>query len=223
MLVSQFFTRTNNVLRGIEDDVPISGTDEYAYWLDTLNRKKDELYRDIKKWSNIYQVLEVGTITASNAPEYELAEEFLAPANNVYVLTVDGNRTEYEIIKPQEVNPNKQQVYIAGGNPQILYFTQPILADSNIVDGTLYIPGYFMPDDMISANDELPFSDPNWAVMAVASEIAFNDLTYEDKAPDLNSKANALYAQMVKLNRRGTYDNPRVTPTNVRRITSPGR
>ncbi len=54
--------------------------------------------------------------------------------------------------------------------------------------------------------------------MAVASEIAFNDITYEDKASDLNAKANALYRQMVSDERKGTYNNPIQTPVNVYRI-----
>lgn len=223
MLVSELITRVNYVLRGIDDDAPTEGTAEYNYWLDTYNRKKDELYRDVTKlWSSSYAVLEVGSITASETPSFELEAEFLAPANYAYIIDAEDHRTEYEIIKPQELNINKQQIYIAG-NPQTLYFSQEIQSDAQIIDGTLYLPGYFMPDDVTASGEEILIDDPNWAVMAVAAEIAFNDLTFEDKYPDLNNKANALYIQMVKRNRRGTYGSPRVSPYNVRKIRSPER
>ena len=46
MTLTDAITRLNYILRGTDDDAPTSGTDEYTYWLDTLNRKKNELYND---------------------------------------------------------------------------------------------------------------------------------------------------------------------------------
>ena len=76
---------------------------------------------------------------------------------------------------------------------------------------------------MTSDSDTLPFPDPYWGVLAAASEIAFNDIIYETKAPDLNEKANSRYRQMMARNRRGTYNNPRRIPRNMPRIRSPQR
>ena len=75
-----------------------------------------------------------------------------------------------------------------------------------------------MPADVSLETDELPLPDPYWGVMAVAAEVAFGDITYEDRSEGLNTKANNLYMQMVRNNRRGTYNNPKKAPVNVYHI-----
>jgi hypothetical protein len=79
-----------------------------------------------------------------------------------------------------------------------------------------------MPADVsISDGDaEVPFLDPYYGVMIVASELAFNDITYEDKANDLAGKAQFLYQQMVRKNRKNTYGTRRPIPTSSYRIRS---
>lgn len=224
MLVKEAISKINYALRGIDDDAPVVGSDEYTYWLSTLNRKKDELYQDVSQnWSNTYEVRSIGTVSASAEPSFDLDDDFLAPSDLVYIIDSDGQRREYTIIHPDERSTNRREVFIAGRNPKVLYFTGEIVAGDSVVGGTLYAPGYYLPEDMVSENDELPFPDSNWGVMATAHEIAFNDIIYETKAPDLNDKANALWKQMTNMNRRGTYNNPRRAPTNVYRIRSPQR
>lgn len=68
MLVSDFVSKVNYALRGTDDDAPTEGTDEYLYWLDIFNRKKDELYLDPKNWSAIYNQTapnELGTVATA--------------------------------------------------------------------------------------------------------------------------------------------------------------
>ncbi len=285
MLVSEFIDRVNYVLRATEDDAPTESSDEWTYWIDTLNRKKDELFEDVtKQWrfsfketapnepgtvatsatttltgtsTNFtdYQVGDkltvsgetertIATITsdtvltvtvafsntasgktfthksiiASADQSYSLHRNFLAPSDSAYVTDTSSNRLYFEIIQPQERDYYTQQVYISGDQPQVLTFTSTIESTDSLVGGTLTVPGYYMPDDVDANSDSVPLPDPDWGVMAVASEIAFNDITYEDKAPDLQVKANALFSQMVARNRRGTYRNPRKSAYNVRRI-----
>lgn len=211
--------KTSYALRGLDDDAPVSGSDEYNYWLDILNRKKDELYYDVtKNWSTSYDVRSLGFITVSSAPTYDVDDGFLAPSDTAYVIKTDGTRTDYEFIKPNERSTRVRSVFLANQNPVNLYFSNPIVTGEDIIGGTLYLPGYYLPADLTVDADELPFPDPNWAVAAVASEIAFADITYEDRAEALNAKANMLYSLMVKRNRRGTFKNPRTTPTVVRPI-----
>lgn len=219
MTLAQAITRISYALRGLDDDAPVSGSDEYAYWLDTLNRKKDELYQDVtKRWSITYEVRSLGTITANAAPSFELDDDFLAASDSAYIITTDDQRVDVFFSKPEERDTRIRQVFIAGGDPEVLYFTSPIVAGDSIIGGTLYLPAYWMPADLAAAGDTLPFPDPNWGVMATAAEIAFNDIIYEDKASDLNEKANALMRTMAQKNRRGTYGNSRITPTSVKRI-----
>ena len=78
------------------------------------------------------------------------------------------------------------------------------------------IPGFYRPANITAAADLLPFDDFNWGIVATAAELAFADIVYEDKAADLNGKANALYRAMSNNNRSGTYGNTRIIPRRPR-------
>ena len=158
------------------------------------------------------------TSIVDDAQSYSLHRKFLYPSDQVYVTKTDGNRTYLDVIKPQERSENKQDVFISGMNPLQLTFTSTISSTDSMIGGTLTVPGFYLPDDVSAETDELPIPDPNWAVMSVASEVAFNDVVYEEKSADLNEKANALYRAMTMKNRAGTHRNSRNIPTNVYRI-----
>lgn len=229
MTLTQFYTRTSHLLRGIDEDPPTHGDDEAIYFLDTLNRVKDDLYQDTEKnWRNTYEVRSIGTITASAAPVYSLPTDFLALSGNenstagagggVYIIKTDGNRVDVNVIKPEERDSVNRAAFIAGSSPEKLYFTTPIVAGEDIIGGTLYAPAYFMPADLSAEADVLPFLNPNWACTAVAAEVAFNDITFEDKAPDLNVKANDLYKKMLKRNKGQLHNAPQRVKYNVKPI-----
>lgn len=216
---TDFLQATNDVLRGTDDDPPVIGTDEASYWLRTASRLRRNLYRNAHyNLESSYQVLDLGTISASVAPAFDLDENFIGAANTAYVIGTDGHRTDFDIVKPQAKNQYIQQVFIAGLDPNVLYFSNEILAADNIIGGTLYLPSYVLPDDIgtTSGNTTITVDDTDWLVIATAAKIAFGDITYEDKVADLNAEANSLYAVMIKNNNRGTYGNPRVTPTNLK-------
>ncbi len=224
MLVSEFLTHVNYALRGIEDDAPAIGTDEASYWIATLNRKKNELYQNSKVlFDETWSVESLGSITADTEPTFNTDTDLIAPSDYVYAIDSNGQKKYFDIIKPRERPTTGRQFYLAGMNPKVLYCTNEIEATDDLVGGTLYLPGYYMPANVSSGTDPVPLPDPYWGVLSVASEIAFGDITYEDRAEGLNAKANNLYMQMVRNNRRGTYNNPRKTPTNVYRIPNTER
>jgi hypothetical protein len=221
MTLTTFMQQVSYAFRALEDDAPGLGTPDWIYWTSILNLKKDELYRDVsKQFPETYQVLNLGTITASAAPSFDLDDNFLSASDTAYVIDTAGTRYEFDIIKAQERDPNKQQVFISGLDPKTLYFTKAIAANAGYVGGTLFLPAYIMPDDVSATNGSatIPLPNPYWGVYAVAGEVAANDLSYEDKAPDLNAKANNLFNMMVKQNIRGTFANPRKSRTNVIKI-----
>lgn len=224
MLVSEAISGINYALRGLDDDAPMAGTDEWNQWLHVLNQKKDELYRDVSTaWNESYEVRSLGTVTASATPSYNIPTDFLGAAGNgdgvgAYVVTTDGQRVNLLLVKPQEASSSARQVYISGRNPQTLTFTTEIEATENIVGGTLYLTGYFMPADMTSENDVVPLPNPQWGVFAAAGEIAFSDIIYENKATDINAKANNLYGMMKTANMRGISGAPRKMPYSIQRL-----
>lgn len=217
MVLSELIVRINDAFRGDETS-PVAGTDEYAYWLRTANRKVSEWARDTKQnWRSNFDIVEAGTI-AVGTQAYDLDDTLLQPSDYVIVTPTTGVDIRYTLASPQERERYTNSAYVSGRDPQILTFYDDILTGNQIVGGTLKVPGYYLPDTMAIASDVVPVDDPNWLVLATASELAFNDITYEDKYVDLNTKANALYAQMVSANRKGSSGYPRQARTAVRRI-----
>jgi hypothetical protein len=286
--LTDFITKTSYALRGIDDDIPSDGDEEWIYWLSILNRKKDEWALDTKqRWSSTFKVTapnEPGTVattgttaltgTSTNFTDYQVGDtilvsgetsrtiatitsdtvltvsvafsntasaktfthtsviavsdeayslhrSFIHPSDRCFVTKTDGNKVFFNTTPPQARDDLIQEVYISGVNPKVLTFSDDINTGDQLIGGTLTIPGYYIPSDISDADDVLPFPDPNWAVLAVASEVAFNDVVYENKAADLNEKANALYRQMAMQNRSQVYGQSRKIPYNIKRIRSP--
>lgn len=219
MTVAQWLTATNYALRSTDDDTPDITSDDGVYWLNTLNRKINELYRNSRVlFDSTWEVKSLGAITATATPTFNCDATLIAPSDHIFAVDSNSKKVYYPLIKPRERATTGRQFYLSGVNPQVLTCTNEITADEDIVGGTLYLPGYYMPADLTDATDDIPVPDPYWCVMAVAAEIAFNDITYEDKAEGLNTKANNLYMQMVRANRRGTYGDPKTIPYSTYRI-----
>jgi len=157
------------------------------------------------------------SIIATAVQSYSLHRRLLNASDKVLV-TTSTEDIEYVIGKAQERDRYLNEAYISGRNPKVLTFYTDIESTDNAVGGTLKVPGYYLPVDMTALTDIVSVDDPYWLVYSVASELAFNDITYSDKSPDLNAKANNLFSMMVTANRRGTSNNPRVANTNVVRI-----
>lgn len=159
------------------------------------------------------------TIIVTGVQSYSVHRNLLNPSD-VAIVTTTTQDIHYMIGKPQERSRFLNEVYLSGRQPQLLTFYDTISATSNsqLIGATLKLPGYFVPNDLTALTDIIPVDDEYWLVYAVAGELAFNDITYSDKAPDLNAKANNLYSGMVVANRKGTNNYPRQARTNVNRI-----
>jgi len=160
------------------------------------------------------------TIIKSGVQTYSLHRNFQNPSDKVTITTTSNDEISFMIGKPQERERYTPEVYISGLNPMTITFVDTIDAtyNSDWIGGTLKVPGYYAPKDMSASTDIIPVDDPYWLVYSTASELAFNDLTYESKAVDLNAKANNLYSGMISNNRKGTNNYPRIARTNVNRI-----
>lgn len=216
MRVSDFFIQVNGAYRGTDDDAPVTGTPDHDLWLATLNRKLGEAYRD-ELWGSNFEVRDIGTVVAGTQ-SYDLDDDVLAPSDTVTVTTTTDQTITYTLVEPQERGNVTKSVYVSGHDPQTLTFYDEITSTDPAVAGTISMAGYWIPDSLTSANQDLVIDDPWWAVYAVAAELASNELTYEDKAGDLFGKANERWKRMVALNRRGTSGNPRKARTSVTRI-----
>ena len=220
--MSEALNKISHALRGIDDEAPTFGDEEAIYWLSVLNSKKDEYAQDIKqRWADTFDVRTLSATIASDTQEYDLDADFMAPSDEVYIDDTTGERSYFTVRKPQQRSRfGHSEVYIRSNNPKKLVFTRNIDATSSFIGGNIIVPGYYRPEDMTAEDDVLPFSDPNWAVMAAAAEIAFNDVVYETKAADLTEKANDLYRKMAQANRALTYANGRRAAYNTQNFKS---
>lgn len=217
MILTELFTQVNTAFRGSDDDAPTSGTD-FTLWLNTVNRKQNEWSTDsTQNWRSLFFTDTLTPVITLATQTYNLPTNFVSASDRVAV-TLAGVVTYFTIIHPQETAYTQNCVYISGSNPQKLTFVDPIIATTGYLGGTITINGYHALADLTTGTDTILVNDPYWLVYAVASELSFNDQTYSDKAADLNAKANNLYQKMVRNNRRGTFSNPRITPTAVNRI-----
>lgn len=226
MQVDTLFSHINSAYRGSDDNQPVEGTDDYSLWINTTNRKQREAATDGKQTrASNWVSTSLGTLSAGSNV-FDLDSQFLIPDSFVLVTPVGETAREYIIVKPGENRNfiNQKATYISGFDPSTLTFIDNIdAADTLLIGADVTIQGYTIPDDVASDTDTVTVDDPYWLVMAVATELAFNDLQYSDKAPDLQAKANELYKQMNSNNRRGTYGQPRIAKTTVNRIRGVGR
>lgn len=216
MTLAQLFDHINFAYRGTDDDAPAVNTPDWTLWLGTTNRKLGE-YCQSEKWVSQFAISPIGTVSAG-VQSYDLDDTIILPADKVIITTLDNHKVDYRLVKPQERDRYSHSAYISGIDPQVLTFVDTIVASSQIVGGTINVAGYYKPDDLAKPGDPVLVDDPYWLALAVASELAFNDITYVAKADDLVAKANNLWSQMVASNRAGTGDNPRRARTRVRRL-----
>lgn len=220
MNITTLFSQINQSFRGSDDDPPTAGTD-FNNWLIATNRKKDEWARDGKHtWRSLFAVNSVGTVS-SGSQSYDLDTNFLVASDKVTVTTLTGSVVDYVVGEPQERDRYQKSCYISGTDPQTLTFNDQFSSTDSVIGGTIKVAGYYIPDDYTSGGSIVTIDDPYWLVYAVAADLAFNENSYTDKAPDLNAKANNLYSQMVSNNRRGSSNMPRQARTNVNRIIDP--
>jgi hypothetical protein len=222
VIVLDFFNNVNDAYRGTDDDAPTIGTTDGNEWLRITNRLKNDWALDEKvDWRSLFATRTLSPVVAVGTQSYNLPADFLNAANEVLITSTGGTIVEYALIDPSERrNCDPRSCFITGpkGGTQVLTFVDTFNTGDITIGGTISIDGYFKPADLTASTDVIPVDDPNWLIFAVAAELAFNELTYQDKAPDIQAKANVKYTQMVQSNRRGSNRNPRRVRTLVNRI-----
>jgi len=157
-------------------------------------------------------------IITTGVQEYSLHRNFFVPSDKITVTTSTQDVT-FDFAKPQA--RDMADIYISGRSPKMLTFYNDIESTSQIVGGTLKVPGYFIPDDLAAATDEVSVDDPEWLAYAVAAELARNDPAKDSEFGNLISMSNDLYRKMINANnaigflQNGTIPNnmPQISPS----------
>lgn len=139
------------------------------------------------------------TIVAVATTSYKLPRRLFQPSDFARVVKTDASYVDYQIIKAQQRSvPSGQSTYIHGLNPKKITFSQTI--EAGLAGGTMTVPGYYIPAELVDSTDVVPVDDPVWLVYITASELARNDPAKEDQFPILAGMANELYSRMSNAN-----------------------
>lgn len=178
---------------------PAWGSDKANVVLSIANLKIREWASDPRnKWNSLFVIEPVGTLSTGTL-SYDLDESFFMSSDYARIVKTDGSIYDVPIVKAQQRNvSSSQSIYIHGQNPKMMTFSQAL--DAGLDGATLYAPGYYFPDPIVSATDIVPVDDPNWLVYIVASELARNDPSKEDNFPTLVGMANEFYSRMSNAN-----------------------
>lgn len=157
------------------------------------------------------------TIIEVGVQEYKLHRNLYNPADKAIVYTTQDNN--FDIVKPQARDIyNDTETYIYGLNPKTLAFSADITSVNPYLNGTLKVAGYYIPNDLVSATDEVPVDNPDWLVYAVAAELARNDAAKDDQFSNLMGMANELYIGMIQANMAMGYLQNNAIPNNMPRL-----
>ena len=144
------------------------------------------------------------TLTFSRRPiivtavqEYSIPRNFFVPSDKI-IVTISSGDIPYKMAKPQR--RDTAGVYISNINPKKLTFYDDIVSANQIVGGTLKIPGYYIPTDMVATTDLVAVDSPEWLVIITAAELSRNDSAKSDQFSNLIGMANDLYEKMIVAN-----------------------
>jgi len=156
-------------------------------------------------------------IIQSGVQSYNLNRSFLTPSDKVLVTTTSSNTLKLGLATPQE---RESDCYISSRNPKVLTFVNDITSTDQKVGGTLSVPAYYLPADMVLATDLVPVDNPEWLVYIVASELARNDPAKESMFATLVGMANDLYVKMVSANSNIGFLNGGTVYNNMPQISN---
>lgn len=214
MTAQELLDNAYTVYKGkIASRTPVWGSDKANIVLSIANRKQREWATDPRnKWNSLFENRSAGTISTSTLT-YDLDEDFNLPSDFARIIRTDDSITDYPIVKAQQRNEFAQALYISGRDPKTISFAQAI--DTALASGTLYVPGYFIPDPIVNATDVIAVDDPNWLVYIVASELARNDPAKDADFSTLVGMANDIYTKMSNANNDVGFLQPNSVATNM--------
>lgn len=206
---------------------PTPTSDKYLMMVMIANRLKNEWALDSKvHWDSLFTTRTYGPITSANQA-YALDDDVFYLSDFVYILRTDGNTDRFQVVHPESRNNNSATAIGSmadqTGDPLVYLTGSSQGGESNLtlnwidsfatdltqeVGGTIQVGCYALPDDMVNASDTVPINNPEWAVMALAAELARNDPAKQDQYPLLIGQANDQYSKMVLDNQGNSFQQP---------------
>lgn len=158
-----------------------------------------------QSWNSRYErARQIGTISSND--EYSLDDDIMeistSKGDNVYVLTKDERKVEFQLVSYDDLKNYATGNYCAKIG-QSLVFNKQFAENDPCFGGKLFAPVYTSIEDLESPDDDVSVDDPYWLVTIVAAEYIRNDIVKQNQYGNLMAEANNLMTGMIQRNRGG--------------------
>ncbi len=151
-------------------------------------------------WNSLYQLVEVGTVTATDT--FDIDDQIIKisqrPSDQVRIVT-SSNTFTYKTVSPSQLYSNRY-AYAVSRIGNTVKFSAPFTTSSQQLGGTLYVPAYVRLDDLVNLNDEVLIDNPAWLPVVVAAQYVLSDAQLQYQYPDLLSQAQDLMKGRILAN-----------------------
>lgn len=154
-------------------------------------------------WASLYDpAVSIGTVSAADTYDLDDSIRQLSTAVGDYVVIThtDGQVSKYQLVSPEQLPQYESGNYCARVG-RTIKFNKTFASSDPQYGGSITVPAYITPDDLVNATDEVVVDDPNWLVYMVAAEYVRSDIVLRDQYPNLVAKANNAMQGMKEANR----------------------
>lgn len=155
-------------------------------------------------WASLYDpAVQIGTISATDTYDLDDSIRVISQKEGDYVRIIDATDStkHYDY---STVEPNRLKQYTTGNYcariGSTLRFNKVFTSDDKEYGGTIYVPAYTTPDDLVNPTDDVPVDDPNWLVYMTAAEYVRSDIVLQAQYPNIVAKANGAMEGMKEAN-----------------------
>lgn len=155
-------------------------------------------------WASLYDpAVQIGTVSATDTYDLDDSIRVISQKEGDAVRIIDAtDSTKY--YDYQTVEPNSLKRYDHGNYcariGSTLKFNKVFSSTDKEYGGTIYVPAYTTPDDLVNPTDDVPVDDPNWLVYMTAAEYVRSDIVLRDQYPNLIAKATNAMQGMIQAN-----------------------
>lgn len=155
-------------------------------------------------WSSLYDPsVEIGTVSATDTFDLDDSIRVISQKEGDFVRIVDSSDStkyyDYQTVEPNQLKRFDTGNYCARIG-STLKFNRAFTSDDPEFGGTITVPAYTTPDDLVNATDDVAVDDPNWLVYMTAAEYVRSDIVLRDQYPNLVAKASAAMDAMKEAN-----------------------
>jgi len=155
-------------------------------------------------WRSLYDpAVNCGTVSATDTFDldssiYKVSQTEGDTVRVIYASDTTKN-SDFSVVRADRLK------YYTSGNycaqvGQTLKFNRTFKSTDPEFGGTIYVPGYTLPDSLVSSGDDIVVDVPEWLTTICAAEYARTNLVLQNQYPNILAEANELMKKMVENN-----------------------